>query len=239
MTMINRNVQVILGNPRIEIPTANLDSISVDVSKIYTDVNGTIINKATLPVAQQVRIPFFLFNELDRIGGLYNFEKTIPLRGWKFVRTWIQGHEQPPILFNGLMDYLTSMKGGDLVIMYADDLLNPTYYCFVIIAKAYGSYGTLVSNDDFSEVVPLFKTVNLTTSVAQMRENFYICKYDVFSNVHSDSFLPKDYRRPDWKDGDFIIIPLEFRPNKYVGFLHSLLYDTDTMQFNLLFTKLK
>jgi len=231
--MINRQVQAVLNSPILEAKKGSRNAISLTVSKFYCDVDGVVIDPLTLPVNLATNLPYFLFNEIDRLGGLYNFIRTVKLGAWNLWQTFTFGIDNTPLLFTGSNDLQANFSNGDLVTVYTDSLVAPNYYAFIVVKKEFGGYMQLINNPQFSENYKSVEIV-LQTDNVQLNENIYVNKYDLMGNVKSASFVPREFKNPKYKIGDTVYIPLDFNPTKYLGLISHIVFSINSFQITFI-----
>ena len=76
-----RNINKLINHNKAyleSVPKINYDSFSLKISKFYTDVDGTILDKSTVPDALMVPFPVYLFNAYDQAGGYLVSNRQLP-----------------------------------------------------------------------------------------------------------------------------------------------------------------
>src|SRR5690606_41844598 len=56
-----------------------LETIGIQVKRIYTDVDGVILDKTTVPASLQIDFPVYLWGEFDRLGAFYIANRLQPV----------------------------------------------------------------------------------------------------------------------------------------------------------------
>src|SRR6478609_7582332 len=75
-------------------------TVPLKIARYYTDVNGTIVDKALVPNALKVRYPITLFGQFDRNGGWKKSLQAVPVTpGTYFLMTFTAGINQPFLAF--------------------------------------------------------------------------------------------------------------------------------------------
>lgn len=215
---------------------SRLGSGTISVSRIFTDVNGTVIDKATLPSNLKVEIPYYIFNESDRRNGLVQTSKTLKLNDWKHYGSFIRGFDPLPNLFMGLNDYINLVNLGDLVNVYVDSFFAPNFYCFVIINWQDTGYAVFLNKDFQKQIFIQEISMLCTDNKKQLMEAIYFNNYDLLGNVNQQSYCPIAYNQTDYKFGDYIPLPFKFNPDYYLGLVSRIKFETEQINFTVIYT---
>ncbi len=125
-------------------------SIFLNVSRYFTDVNGTVIDKTTVPVALQTKYPFFMFGSFDSLGGYAKcLQNSPPESGTEYLLSFIEGagfSSYNVFGFSGVNTIKNYIKTGDIVHVYTDSRQNPTYYIWLIQSASSQAIGSIIGN---------------------------------------------------------------------------------------------
>lgn len=237
--MISEQLKVKLGIPELhykKINESQLGSGTVSVKRMYTDVNGTIVDKNTLPTNLKVEIPYYLFNDSDRRNGLIQTSKTIKINDWKHYGSFIRGFDPLPVLFSGLNDYIEFVSNGDLVNVYVDSNYAPSYYCFVVISWPNTGYSIFLNRDFQKQIYIQEISMLCTDNKKQLMEPIFWNHYDIAGNYDQKSYNPISYNQTDYKFGDYIPLPFKMRPDYYIGLISRIKFETEEIQFTIIYT---
>lgn len=227
-------------------PATKFDILSIAVKRIVTDVNGVIVSKNTLPANMQSDYPVYLFNEFDRQGGYNLSQKNTPIQGAeKFFGSFVWGVGNSYFWgFTGLSEIQNELNSGDLVNVYTDDLTAPNYFVFIVQTSSNNGLGSIIANtktDDFNERFGKINTDRLqyySDNVNQYNIDLQIMKVDMLGNVKADAIQPYSSKTVDYKQNQFIQIPLELPINQYYGVNTYMSFDTNALQFNFRIKKI-
>ena len=237
--MISKQLRVKLLDPDLhykEVEGSRLGSGTVTVKRMYTDTNGTVIDKNTLPVNLQVEIPYYIFNDSDRRNGLIQTEKTLKKNDWKHYGSFIRGFDPLPNLFLGLNDYIEFVTNGDLVNVYVDSNYAPQYYCFVVVSWPNTGYSIFLNRDFQRQIFIQEISMLCTDNKLQLLEPIFWNQYDVVGNVDQKSYNPIAYNQTDYKFGDYIPLPFKMKPDYYIGLISRIRFATEEIQFTIIYT---
>ena len=213
---------------------SNYDQFPISVKKVYTDVDGQLINKASLPSGLQVEVPFYLFGKMDKDGAYKIANKTAPPQGdWLFFYFGVGGSYDFQY-FTGLQTVRADIMPGDYVFIYTDNLDTPSYFCYIIISSGDRSYAS-INDNIYNENLIIRTIVYATTNIAQYSESMDVVKLSRSGLYRENQFNPTDFRNPDIEQEDIIRMKMDLRLNQYMGINSYILFDTDKINFNVLF----
>lgn len=231
-------------------PAYERDNLAVSVERIYTDVQGKIVDKATVIAALpqlECETPVFLFGEYDRKGGYLLAQKNYPATdALKFLSCMVYGVTNPFFFgANALTDIQTKCKPGDILQVWTNDLLAPTYYVWVKLSSALRSLASFMENlpalprNADESPVNISKLKYYSTNPLQWTEEMQVLWSDYMGLVNSNHAHPIIYRGPYNYDNGFVQMNIELILSQYVGLNTYMLFDTDsiTYNFNLLINK--
>jgi hypothetical protein len=218
-------------------------SLSVNVRRYTTDVNGAILNDAAIPESEKKPFPFHLFGDFDRQSGyaiadldMRNVHNTILFT----VFTW--GVGMPLLYFNPLAQVNKLFKKGDVIFCYVDNLEAPSYFTWIHIQSIIGGFASVVSQTNISQldnVGPWGAFMNNRIDYKWMHDEqlnqpvkWIIAEPN--AAYKSDSLAPEAYWIPQVDKSDIkkVIIPLEFICNQYFGLSTWLAYENPLLNLN-------
>lgn len=225
---------------KIKEPPYRRDSLQISILRIYTDVNGTIVDKATVPAALQVDFPVYVFGEYDRQGA-YNLglKNTPPASTTFYLCSYVYGINNPFFFgFSGLSDIQGQLEPGDLVTVYTDDLNVPSYYIWIVQRCPDKSLGSILTNLPALPYDPDYGYIRAryfdyyTDNEEQWKENLKLISYNMLGNVKSDGISPYAFKPAITINNQFIQVRVKFRLTQYFGIQFYMLYDTDNITLN-------
>lgn len=219
-------------------------TIPLAVRRLFTDVNGTVIDKATVPLALQTRYPVFLLGEFDRQGGFAVGRKIIaPDEATPFYQAFVNGMgatSQSVTGVSGLNDIQQRLSAGDLVLVYTDDIETPNYFVWFIIKHTAGSYASVLSNSmsmqNDSRLGNLFvyEIVLRPDTDAQLSQDLHFTRYDNIGNFTDNQIQPLGiYRSIMDYQNDLIRLKTTFNITQFLGINFYMLFDCDYVTFDL------
>lgn len=221
-------------------PNWKVDRLSIVIERIFTDVNGTILDKNTVPASLQVEYPLYVFNEFDRQGAYYlALKNTPPKPGYEYLCNFIYSVNNPFFFgFSGVSDIQRKLKPGDLCLLYTDSVLNPTYFIWIVQRTPNRSIGSIMNNLCNLPVEPKYGYLHVsefdyyTENVNQWNQDIQVIHANYLGLIHSNNAAPGIYRLPKTFDNGFVQVKSRFLLNQYIGLNMYILFDTDSMNFN-------
>lgn len=222
-------------------------TIPVTIDRYYTDVNGSIVDKndAGIPAALKTKFPIYLFSQFDRNGG---FKKSLqivaPIPNTYFLQTFIWGINTPFLSFTGLNTIRTKLKVGDVVLIYTDDIANPTYFVWFVMTCDSVSFASILTNVETTQNdrrlgVLFLKEINYyVTARAQFEQALIISNFDNIGNYRSDAVQPSMFLSPFVDQVGFLTITTEFRIDQYIGMATYFLFEVDQIQMDFIVNKI-
>jgi hypothetical protein len=209
-------------------------TINITVSKYYTDTDGIIIDKNTLPNNLQEKIPFYLFGKFDKDSHYPIGRKLLPpLGGVKFYNLY-NGSSYDFLIFSGANQIRSRIKGGDMVIVYTDDPINPNYFIWIVVS------GNLLPIDSiFNNLDGTLRTDFINYESIQNRENYgenlqYVT-FDKIGNQKTQTINPQGiYLPPSTEQNDILRMDLKIVLNNFFGLYSYILFDTDNLSIALI-----
>lgn len=220
-------------------------TIPLVIDRYFTDVNGTIVDKSTVPAALQVKYPIFIFSQFDRNGGFKkSLQITPPIPGTYYLQTYIQGVNTPFLSFTGANNIRTKLQTGDVIILYTDDIVNPNYFIWFVMSCDSVSFASILSNVETTQndrrmgVLYLQKMNYYVTARAQFEQPLIIANFDNIGNYRSDAVQPSIYLNPFVEQQGFLTLMLQYRIDQYIGMSTYMLFDVDKIQMDLIVNKI-
>lgn len=228
-------------------PYTKNHSIPVTIKRLYTDVNGTVVDKTTVPLALQVPYPFYVFGEFDKQGG-YNagLRALPPTPGTYYLLSYVHGNGFTSQMIAGGFSGVNTIKEyisvGDVVHVFTDDTQNPNYFIWVIQHFSQGSLGSVVANSDSAQkdgrIGPVFleSFKYHSDNARQFDYPFWFVRSTNISTYDADQIQPYIYKDPYVQQSEIIDVQVNFNLDQYLSVGQIFLYDTDviTMNFKLL-----
>lgn len=183
-----QNKTVKLQNPVLRERVSVKDFIlALNITRYTCDSSGTVLNDAAVPVDQRKAYPFHLFNEFDHRGG-YSICDSIVQSQYRtnLFTVYVVGVGTPLFYFSPAATINSFLKKGDVVFVYVDDILAPSYFHFVVISATQGGYASLLA----------------LTHTTQIDENL------MYGNYRFDGF---DYSWSNDQQLKYPIIPIQTR----------------------------
>lgn len=219
-------------------------TIPINVRRFYTDVDGQIIDKSTVPAALQVRYPVFLLGEFDRNGGYSIGRKVIsPEPGTFYLQTFVNGNGNTSINIcnnSGLNEIQGYMNFGDVVTVYTDSLNSPGYYIWLIVSTQPVSMASILANSQTTQrdkrlgKLAVYEVNYQVSDASQFTEDLNITTYDNIGNYQNNQLQPLGiYRSIMDRQTNFITLKLTFDINQFLGINTYMLYDADFFTLNL------
>jgi len=219
-------------------------AINLNVKRVYTDVNGTIIDKALAPVALQVRYPVFILGAFDFKGGYRKaLESTPPEVGVKYLKTFINGLNSASEVtgVNIAADIQGQLKVGDIVSVYTDSYTIPNYYVWIIVSANNASIASIMLNLSTTQKDDVYNRLYIedihylttNTNVNQWNESIYRISINNIGLNNTDSFQPLIYKTPYTFLNNVLIMGVRFKATQFIGFSTYIQYATEDIQFIL------
>jgi len=233
------NEQFILTN--LSKPPTKITAIPVDIRRIVTDVDGQIINKATLPANLQVEYPVYLWGQYDAAGGYQFANQSAPAKGAAlYLCSYIYAVNNP--FFYGFTlfgDVNGQLYPGDCVTVYTDDYNSPNYFIFIVQTVSKSSLGAIRVNSA-THSHPDYSYIEVTRTLYysdNQNEQYtfplvFIRMKDRIGNFASDMIEPRAYKPPIQINQNFITIPTRFNIDQYLGITTYIAFNTDVLQLN-------
>lgn len=223
-------------------PEYRSDVLPVTVQRIYTDVNFTVVDKndPAIPDALKVSYPVYLFGEFDRQGAYELARKNNPPDpGTFFLFTGIWAINNPFFAgFSGLSDVQRYIKPADLVTVYTDNILAPTWYVFIVLNSATKPLASVQLNMANLPPDPAYGYIKSDSfrftsdnSDNQWKENIQYIRYNFLGLVKSNNLDPSIYQLPKTPRINMVEVKWKSDITQYIGLNTYILFDTNSMTF--------
>jgi hypothetical protein len=224
---------------------SNEHTIPLEVNRYFTDVNGTIVDKALVPAKLKVNYPVYLFAQFDRNGGYRKSQQiTVPVNGTYFLMTFTQGVNSPFLAFTGANNIKGKLNSGDVVLIYTDDLENPNYFVWIVITCNTVSFASILANTETIQddrklgVLYLKKTNYYVTIREQFEQALVYASYDNIGNFRSDSIQPNIFLSPFVDQQGFLTLETPYKIDQYIGMSFYMVFNCDKITMDFIVTKL-
>jgi hypothetical protein len=244
--MNRKNEIITFNNPNlIEQEIKKRISISINVSRYITDVNGAIIADVAVPANSGMRVayPFHLFGLFDREGGFSIADKILSQQNNTILfGVYVWGNNTPLFFFNPLANINGKIKKGDLVFIYVDNLNAPNYFSFVIMSCADSSaYASILSQTNITQLSKniwgAFKLGEIQmgwTDDEQLNQPFFQIDSKFDGTFQKDSLLPYEYYNPNIQVQKKINIAYSAIVNQYFGLSSLISFENPLITLQLI-----
>lgn len=222
-------------------PWVKWHTIPVNIKRFYTDVNGTVIPKATVPAALQVEFPFFIFGAFDFNGGYGTALKALPpINGAKYLQTFICGKgatTQSILGFTGANTIKNFIGTGDIVHLYADDDQNPTYFVWMVIKNNFGSIASIIENSETQQRDGLIGKIYLqdfnffTDNNIQWDQPIHFVRMSNITTWGDNQVQPYIFKTPNTEQEGFLTIKCEFNLDQFLTLGMYMHFEVDTINW--------
>jgi len=226
-------------------------TIPLKISRYYTDVNGTIVDKALVPVNLQVRYPITLFGQFDRNGGWKKSLQAVPVTpGTYFLMTFTSGINQPFLAFTGANNIKGKIGLGDVVNVFTDDLENPNYFIWFVLSSDTVSLSSVVSNTEsiqndkrigvlnLKEINYYFAGSTEAIILEQFSQPLNFLNFDNIGNFRGDDIQPSMFLNPFVRQRGFLTISTPFQIDQYKALVFYMVFNVDSIQMDFIVKKL-
>lgn len=213
-------------------PLPTDSNLRIEICRYYTDMNGTIIDKSSVPASLQISYPFYLFNYYDKNAGYKIGQILCPLIYGNYLYTFIWGMMFDYYSFSGLNNIKDNLRLGDIIHLYCDDISAPTYLIWIVQTNQQISIASIVENSPFTNLTTK-QLLYQADNISQYNQTIFVVNCNELGIYKQNSFNPISNREPSIAQEDFIRIKLNIKLNQYTGLYSYILYDTDLMAFNI------
>lgn len=221
-------------------------TIPLKVTRFITDVNGqlmAITDPLIIAAGLNVKYPFFVFGAFDQNGGYSIAQKICAPPAGRYLCTFVNGKEQTSMSilgFSAFNEIQSRLNPGDIVQVYTDSLLTPSYFIWMVLNNSYTGLASIVSNlvtsqQDGRTGKLKIKGVNFYFSVvSQLNETLNFTVTDNLGTFRNDSIQPYLYRNPYDAQENFVSMEVDFNLNQFMGLNTFIGTDTDNVSFDFL-----
>lgn len=229
---------------RLTEPVMKLKVMPIQVRRYFTDVTGAVVDKATVPLALQTDYPVYMLSEFDRQGAYFIGNKiAAPLDGYQFYATFVWGYNSPLFFgFTGLSTIQNFINNGDIVTVYVDSIIAPSYFIWIVQSCAKTIKSSLASilqnahSHNPGEKLGMLNVERIqyfTNNVQQWNQAIFSMRTDALGNYKHDAIDPVTYRMVSNQQETFIDMKIRFVLNQYVGLYTYMLFASNSMDFNI------
>lgn len=220
-------------------PLQKKAALFVTITRFFTDVNGTIVNKAVVPLSLQTKYPFWMFGQFDKDGG-YRIGNTIapPDIATPYVGTFVPGTGMPFLFATGLNNIKDRFLIGDIVHVFTDNINAPSYYVFIIqqcgasaLSSVYGNAKQAESQKLNIEGANYFAFTNTDENLQFVQNLNYTVIDPTGATYHNYPQNPLGSQQVDNKQ-NFIYFPLKFQVDQYKLVSSYIDFSLDKIQFS-------
>jgi len=241
--MNTKQAEIMLANRVLDSGLMN-HSIYLKINRYFTDVNGTVIAKNTVPASLQIKFPFFMFGSFDSLGGYTKSLQEMPvLEGSEYLTSFIQGagfSSNMIVGFSGVNTIKNVIKTGDIVHVFTDSVQNPNYFIWIVQNASSQSIGSIIGNSRTSQKDDVYNRMwvnNIHYTVAnanvyQWNEQVRVLKYNNLGLVRSDDWNPNTNRTPTQNYlNDIVILPIKFKVDQYISLSTYFQFASEGLEF--------
>lgn len=215
------------------------------VKRYFTDVNGTVVAKAAVPLALQTKYPVFFLGDFDRMGSFRTGLKvTPPMAGTSFLQVFVNGSGATAfdvVGTNPFANIQTLLNPGDIVIVFTDSLTVPNYYVWLVIQGTYNSLasvtGNTMSNQQDGRIGPMnvsYINLYVDNTTMQIYEPLHFTRLFNTGTFRDDTVNPSMFKTPFNKLRNLVTVDTTFLIDQYIGLNFYMGFDTDTVQMDLI-----
>ena len=220
-------------------------TIPISIQRFFTNVDGTIVAKNTVPLALQVKYPIMLLGEFDKDGGYaIALQNVPPAPGTRYIMSFVNGSGNSSMSitgFSGLNDIQGKLSVGDIVHVFTDDITNPNYFVWLVVKSTYGSLASIIGNTkttqkDFRFGQLVAKEINFfVDDQSQFNESIHFTRADNLGTWKDDPIQPYIFRNPFTEEQGFITIKSDITIDQFQGLNFYMVFAADnlTMDFKV------
>lgn len=220
-------------------------SMPVIVTRYFTDVNGTIISKADaglVAAGMNVNYPVYLLGEFDRQGGyktgLLTVLPTFPAVPYTSFVNGVTGTSNNVVTpFSPFNTIQGQLKPGDLVMIYVDNVVTPTYFSWIVQTNNYAALSSILGNlksiQADRRLGPLFcYEINWYAPESQWDQVLHFLQSDNLGTWADNQIQPYIFKTPFNVQQGFITIACNFTVDQFMEIATTFEIGTDQMSFN-------
>jgi hypothetical protein len=207
-----------------------MQTFQIKVTRIYTDMNGTVVNKTLVPAAMQKKVPFYLFNKFDKEGG-YAIGQTIkPVQpGMYFLYSYVNDASYNFLDFQFGNTINRQLRPGDVIHVLADDPIIPNFLCHIILHSDYVSYASFLANMQ-GKNYKISRMQYVTDNELNYHESFNTPIVDDFGLYTDNQIQPLVYKTPYELTLGFLDMIIDLNITDKNGLYSYMLFTTDEIE---------
>lgn len=207
-----------------------MDNFQIKISRVYTDMNGTVIDKTIVPIQMQRKVPFYLFNLFDKNGAYLIGRSIKPVQnGMYFLYSYVNDGSYNFLDFqfgNTIKQYLNA---GDVICVLGDNPVLPTILCHVILHSDYVSYASFLSNMQ-GKKYEISRIQYATDNELNWQESFNTPNVNDFGLYSDDQIQPIVYRNPYNYLQGILDMNIKMNVSDKQGLYSYMLFATDSIE---------
>lgn len=229
-----KKLKKINNSVALNLPANIRDSFRIDIKRIYTDTQGTVIDKnnVLIPDALKTDFPVYLFGCFDKDGGYFVGQKNIPAKkNTYFIFT--------SVYQNGFFDLFQlvgsgnikeQLNIGDQLFLFTDNVYAPTVFCWIVLSCERLSYASILSNPVVNGI-EIIKTKYFSDSLRQFNNSINFVSFDEIGRDKMDGISPLVFKDTDYEQDGFIDLDIRYNLNNYLGIYFYYLFTTNEISF--------
>lgn len=216
---------------KLNTPLRRKRAVGIKILRLYTDVDGVIINKLSVPSDLQKEFPVYMFGEKDRQGAYRIMRSLMPeLTGYYFLCTFVYGLTNPFFFgFSGLSDIQNYLKSGDVVTIYTDNLTAPNYFIWIIQTSDDLAVSSFIKQE---HAVKVNSVQYFTDNPLQWYNPFFVYVSDELGNFKQNTFDASVFIWPKQSQTKFIEMKWNFILSGNYGFGFYIKFETNEITLN-------
>jgi len=201
---------------------------------VYTNIAAAALNAVL-----KVKLPFFLFGNIDFASGYPILKGLFPISNWQYNPPVVFGStNRPGDNFSQWDANVTSLlQDGDLVITYTATAGGTDYLALKIIRSLDVGFATLLqatqSNLFGTNMVRYSAFSDAAVDIAQFANPFKCVDLTMFGKFTQDTVNPKGFKNPEQQQKDIIDIDFEFRVSKQKAIGCYFNFDAGAIDLNM------
>lgn len=229
-------------HPAVGNPFVKWHTIPVVIKRYFTDVDGVILDKNTVPAALQVEYPFFVFGNFDMQGGYQTGLKTIgPIPGTFYLTSFVNAGgitSQQITGFSAFNEIKGKIATGDIIHVFTDDLDNPNYFIWIVLHNPTGPLSSITGNsqteqrDGLIGKIYLEKFQYFSDNERQWDYPVHFYRVTNIANYGSEQVQPYIFKTPFTMQNGFIEMKCEFNFDQFLGLASYFRFETESITWN-------
>jgi len=225
-------------------PLQKRGALWVTIKRFYTDVNGTIVDKSTVPVSLQKGFPFWMFGQFDKAGG-YRVGNAVlpPDLATPYLCSFVVGVDTPFLFATGLNNVNNQFLLGDIVHVFTDSIQTPNFYIFIQQSCPGGSVASVYDNARQAEPQKLNIEGANYFAFTGADQNLQFAENLNYTVIDPDGTGYKNYPKNPlasqqvFNKQNFIFFPINFQVDQYQQLSSTINFLIDTINFHFIIYK--